>query len=59
MMASMAAERQPQNHDPIEERPSGVPGPHKLGDSKNEAIALAVAIAVLILIVLGFWYEAR
>ena len=38
--------------------PSGLPGPHKLGASKQEAIALLVAFVILALIVASFWFEA-
>jgi hypothetical protein len=38
--------------------PSGIPGPHGLGASKKEAMALAAALVGLILMGLGFWYEA-
>ena len=41
-----------------EVRPSGVPGPHGLGASKKEAVALALALAAILLVIVGFWYEA-
>jgi hypothetical protein len=41
------------------ERPSGVPGPNKLGASRNEMLALALAVFVFLLIVVAFWFETR
>ena len=38
--------------------PSGVPGPHRLGASKQEAVALALALVAIVLLIVGFWYEA-
>lgn len=40
------------------ERPSGVPGPHELGESRKEGLYVAVALIVLVLIGLSFWFEA-
>jgi hypothetical protein len=40
------------------ERPSGVPGPHELGESRREGLYVAVALVVLLLIGLSFWVEA-
>ena len=41
-----------------EARPSGVPGPHGLGESKKEVIALSVALVGLVLLAVAFWYES-
>ena len=41
-----------------DERPSGVPGPHELGESRKEGLYVAVAMIVLVLIGLSFWFEA-
>lgn len=46
---------EPRDH----ERPSGVPPPGGLGDSKRLVLALLGAAAVLLLILLAFWLEAR
>jgi hypothetical protein len=43
--------------DPIEATP-GVPRPHKLGASRNEALALLAAVIVLAIIFVGFWFES-
>ena len=40
------------------ERPSGVPGPHELGESRREGLYVALALLVLLLIGLSFWVEA-
>jgi len=40
------------------ERPSGVPGPNQLGESRNEGLYVVIAIIVLVLIGLSFWFEA-
>lgn len=40
------------------ERPSGVPGPHELGESRSEVLYVAIAMIVLVLIGLSFWFEA-
>ena len=40
------------------ERPSGVPGPHELGESRKEGLYVAIALIVLVLIGLSFWFEA-
>lgn len=40
------------------ERPSGVPGPHELGESRREGLYVAIAMIVLVLIGLSFWFEA-
>jgi hypothetical protein len=44
------------NHDI--ERPSGVPRPGRLGDSKKEFWALLAAGGAIIAIALAFWLEA-
>lgn len=40
------------------ERPSGVPGPHQLGESRQEGLYVVIALVVLLLIGLSFWFEA-
>ena len=40
------------------ERPSGVPGPHQLGASRQEGLYVVIALVVLLLIGLSFWFEA-
>ncbi|HEY6722524.1 MAG TPA: hypothetical protein VI197_00795 [Polyangiaceae bacterium] len=40
------------------DRPSGVPGPHELGESRREGVYVAIAMVVLALIGLSFWFEA-
>ena len=40
------------------DRPSGVPGPHKLGESRREGWYVLAAVVVFILIGLSFWFEA-
>jgi len=45
-------------HSDYVERPSGVPPPGHLGESKKELWALVVAGAVTLLIILAFWLEA-
>lgn len=44
--------------NPDIERPSGVPGPHELGESRREGLYVAMALIVLLLIGLSFWLEA-
>lgn len=41
-----------------DERPSGVPGPHELGESRREGLYGAIALIVFVLIGLAFWFEA-
>lgn len=41
-----------------EPRPSGVPGPYGLGESKKQALALVVALGGLVLLAAAYWYEA-
>lgn len=41
-----------------DERPSGVPGPLELGESRKEGLYVAIAMIVLVLIGLSFWFEA-
>ena len=41
-----------------DDRPSGVPGPHELGESRSEGLYVAIAMIVLVLIGLSFWFEA-
>ena len=41
------------------ERPSGVPPPGSLGESKRELWALLAAAVVILAIVAAFWLEAR
>jgi hypothetical protein len=40
------------------ERPSGVPPPGGLGESKKELVALLAAGAVILAIIAAFWLEA-
>jgi hypothetical protein len=44
--------------DTDDERPSGVPGPHQLGDARREGLYVAMALIVLLLIGLSFWFQA-
>ena len=39
-------------------RPSGIPRPGRLGESKKELWALLGGIAVVVAIILAFWLEA-
>ncbi|HEU5073082.1 MAG TPA: hypothetical protein VFU02_02900 [Polyangiaceae bacterium] len=41
-----------------DDRPSGVPGPHELGEARKEGLYVAIALIVLVLIGLSFWFEA-
>lgn len=46
-------------HDePLEERPSGVPPPGRLGASSGEFRWLLLGAAVIVLIILATWYES-
>ena len=40
------------------DRPSGVPGPLELGESRREGWYVLLALIVFALIVIGFWFEA-
>lgn len=42
----------------VQERPSGVPPPGGLGESKKELVALLAAGAVILAILAAFWLEA-
>lgn len=55
----MATKTVDERKGPVDaERPSGVPGPHELGESRNEGLYVAIAFIVLVLIGLSFWFEA-
>jgi hypothetical protein len=55
----MATKTVDDRNEPVDdERPSGVPGPHDLGEARKEGLYAAMALIVLVLIGLSFWFEA-
>ncbi len=46
------------NRDADGDRPSGVPGPHDLGESRKEGWYVILALVVFALIAASFWFEA-
>jgi len=54
----MATETVDRKQTADDERPSGVPGPHELGESRREGLYVVIALLVLLLIGLSFWFEA-
>ena len=40
------------------DRPSGVPAPHQLGESRREGLYVVLALIVMAAIGLSFWFEA-
>ena len=54
----MASETMKDRHQESDDRESGIPGPHELGDARKEGLYVLLALIVFAAIAVSFWFEA-